>query len=110
MADIANDIVDLIQAGRIEQPRILSNEMLQNFSPERLKLELGKYKKESLSILSNQLTSRVTETETPSPVSHTVTYSGYFINEEELEKIKEALGWQAPTSQEQEQETAPAAQ
>lgn len=93
MAKDTNQVIDLIRAGRISQDRKISNEMLQNYSESRLKIELDKYKKESLSILSNQLITRVTEVETPSVIAHTVEYSGYFINEAEFAQIKEILGW-----------------
>lgn len=88
----SKEVLELLESGRISQDRRISNEMLQNYSEQRLKIELAKYKKESLSILSTQLDDRVTENETPDPVAHTVTYSGYFINEEQFEKIKELLG------------------
>lgn len=106
MQDPVKAIVDIIQGQRVSQDQKISNEMLLNYSPERLKIEKSRMKSATLAILSTQLKDKVTEVETPDPAVHTIDYSGYFINEEQFNEIKELLGWTDPEAETESQAKA----
>lgn len=94
-------ILDLIKAGRVEQERVLSNELFdsESYSEQRRKQTLAKYKRESLEVMSDQLFDLVSEHELKTTASRKVTYSGYIVNEETLKQIEELLEQCTPSKQ-----------